>query len=108
MDLVEVDADGAGRVAVADVVAAVRGRAGRLHHMAASTEVVVEDPEPVRDVPAGRRRMRSSPVSNGNGRRERDRAGHDGQPDADLDFHPRHVTRSTPLMLVACGSQTNL
>src|SRR6476660_3283184 len=83
MDLVEVGADVAGRVAVADVVAAVRGGAGRLHHVAGSTEVVVEDPEPVCDVSGGWRRMSSCPVSNRNGRREGDRAGHDYQPDAD-------------------------
>ena len=51
--------------------------------------------------------MRSRPVSNRNGRRERDRAGHDYESDADTTTE-FHVTRSTPFMIAACGSQTNL
>ena len=80
--------------------------------MAGSTEVVVEDPEPVRDVPGGWRRMRNRPVSDCKRRRKRDGAGYDYQHDADRTTDSRslhhQVTRSTPFMIEAWGSQTNL
>src|SRR5262249_42695322 len=97
MDLVEVHAEVAGRIAVAHVVAAVGGGSGRLHHVASNAEVVIEHLEPVRNVPGGCRRMRSRPVGKRNGRRERDRTGHHCEPDAGATTDS-HLTHRPPLI----------